>query len=95
MVSMMIFVLAVCLTTGSLYLLHGDGSGPEPEMTPELQMVDHYFGTVTASAFSIFAAISGGYLWADVSDAMHSMGVFYQGLFVAFVSFFTLFIGAV
>jgi hypothetical protein len=90
MMGMMMFVVAVTVTTGSLYILHGDGyDEPDPVMTDELRKVDMYFGSVTNSMFSIFASMSGGYLWADLVDIMTEMGFLYQVIFVLFMALIT------
>jgi hypothetical protein len=91
MCSMMIFAMSVCLTTGSLYILHPDGQNSiDPaEMTSNMEDIKHYFGTVHSSLFTTFSAMGGGLDWAGVVESMHEMGWVYQAMFIVFIAFFT------
>jgi len=88
---MLIFAISVCLTTGSLYLLNTVADDAEAiVMTDELKNLEKYFGSVHATIYTTFAAMSGGYQWADIVELMEQMGWVYQAMFIGFMAMFTL-----
>jgi len=88
---MLIFAISVCLTTGSLYILNKVADDAEDIiMTDELKDLDRYFGSVHATIYTTFAAMSGGYQWAEIVVLMEQMGWVYQAMFIAFMAMFTL-----
>jgi len=48
-----------------------------------------YFGSVHASLYTTFAAMAGGYQWAEIVMFMEQMGWVYQTMFVTFMALFT------
>jgi hypothetical protein len=55
--------------------------------TPEMSLLEHYYGTLMGSVASLFMAITGGKDWDDVLEPLRNLHWLYIALFYAYIAF--------
>jgi len=89
MLSLIIYVFAICFTSGATEWLIGQGGG-QSSSNETLKAVRVRFGSLSRSVNSLVLSMLGGVNWGEISGPLENIGWVLVGLFFFYI-FFTMF----